>query len=207
MGRSTLVAGLAAALASLLASGCGYHLQSMKHSPELEKAGVHKIYVAPVVNNTYKSGVQNVVYDAFMRALVSYSAVKLVSKPEDADAVLNISVNQAEAAVSSSTAASNLNSGGLVQVPANIATLPIANEYRAFLTCSFSLIKRNPRPGENAMIWNASIQRSNVFPGSNQLGTLGTTSPLINESEFDRTLFDVAQTLMLDAREDMLERF
>lgn len=83
----------------------------------------------------------------------------------------------------------------------------VATEYIAELSCTFTLTRRNVKPGTPAILWTAGFNRAKPFPGSNQLSGLGTTSALINESEFDRSLQELAQSMMADVRESMVARF
>lgn len=185
-------------------SGCGYALQN-SYSGALDQAGVRRIYVAPVVNNSYKSGVENLVYNALLKSLAGNRWIVLVRSPADADAVLNSSVITAQYSGIAPVAGSSLNrspgTGG------DFSHIPIAASFASQIECSFSLMRRNPPPGKSAILWSASFSRGAPFPSANQLGALGTTSALINESEFDRTLQDSAQLIAADVRESMLSRF
>lgn len=192
------------AIALILLSSCGYTLQKGR-STELVKDGVERIYVAPVLNNTYRSSVENVVYNALIRSLTTYKGIRLVQDPSAADAVLSTSITTAESRVNSNASAFNLNPQGAA--PDRFQNIQVAYDYIAVLECNFSLLRRNPGPSQRAKIWDGGFSRSAVFNGSNQLGTLGTTSPLINDSEFERTIVDVAQGMADDVREAMLSRF
>lgn len=187
-----------------LGSACGYTLQTAK-SFELEKEGIHKIYIAPLVNDTYKSGVENVVFNALTRSLSVYRGITLVQNPGDADAVLSGSIANADSLVNSIATASNLNPSGFA--PDSFSSLQVASEYLAILSCSFTLTRRVSVKKGSDTVWSGSFSRSKPFSASNQLAGLGTTSPLINDSEFDRTLADIAQNMMADVREAMLARF
>jgi hypothetical protein len=84
----------------------------------------------------------------------------------------------------------------------------IANDYNAILTCSFQLIRREAYLNHPAgTVWSGEFSRTKLYPGSNQLGVLGTTSGLINDSEFDRTIIDISRDMAVDVRESMLSRF
>jgi hypothetical protein len=187
-------------------SGCGYSIRNGKNGA-LEKEGIRKIYIAPVVNDTYRYGVENVVYNSLVRSLGAYSGIKLVKDPAVADAVLTGRVVQADSQVNSTTNADALNPTGL-PVPAAFGSILIAKDYNAILNCSFTLIRREATLQHPAgTVWAGSFARSKLYPGSNQLGVLGTTSGLINDSEFDRTILDISHDMMVDVREAMLSRF
>jgi len=187
-------------------SSCGYSIRNGKNGA-LEKEGIRKIYVAPVVNDTYRYGVENVVYNSLVKSLNAYSGIRLVSDPSVADAVLTSRVTQAISQASSITRANALNPPGL-PLPDYFGSVLIATEYNAMMTCSFELIRREAIVGHPAgAVWTGTFARTKLYPGSNQLGVLGTTSGLINDSEFDRTILDISRDIAVDVREAMLSRF
>lgn len=184
--------------------GCGYTLQGVP-SQVLEKEGIRKIFIAPVINNSYKSGVENQVYNALLKKLVNSYPIVFVRRPEDADAVLQGVVQSALYAMSAPTTGDQLpKSPG---AKGDFSKIQIASVYQSRLDCSFSLVRRYPPSGKPSEVWNISLRRTLPFPGANQLGALGTTSALINESEFDRSLSEMAQAMALDVRESILNRF
>lgn len=196
---SFLVAGVAGA------SGCGYSFQN-SHNPLAELQGVRRVYVSPVINNTYKPGVENLVYNQLVRIFASRRRVTVVQDPENADAVLNGTVQDASYGGAGGTTVDRLNPQGL---GSGLPTAPfvISTVYTANLNCAFSLIRRNPPPGKRGVVWASSFGRAKQFPASNQLDVPGTTSALINESEFDRVLQDLAHSMMDDLHESMLAMF
>lgn len=186
--------------------GCGYSIRGGK-SDALAADGVRKIFIAPVVNDTYDYGVENVVYNSLVRSLAAFSGIRLVDDPELADAVLAGRVIQARADIISTTQASALNPGKL-PTPNSFGSIYIASAYNAILTATFTLVRRDTLPGHpRGTIWSGSFARSKPYPGSNQLGVLGTTSGLINDSEFDRTIVDISHNMAIDVREAMVSRF
>jgi hypothetical protein len=159
-----------------------------------------------VINNTYKPGVENLVYNQLIRIFSSHRRVVVVQNPEEADAILQGTVVEALYGGGPGTTVINLNPQGLGQT---LPTAPfvISTIYTANLNCAFSLIRRNPPPGKKGIVWASSFTRSRQFPASNQLDVPGTTSALINESEFDRALLDLAHSMMDDLHESMLAMF
>src|SRR6185312_2812483 len=87
------------------------------------------------------------------------------------------------------------------------ANIQIATEYSATLSCDFMLVRPHPAPKQKAVVWTGSFSRSKLFEASNNLGAEGDTSALINESEFDRALSDMASSMMDDVHESMLAMF
>lgn len=185
-------------------TGCGYTLQG-SHSPILEKEGIRTIYVAPVINNSYQSGVENKVYNAMLKKLSEPRSIRFVRDPAEADALLQGVVQTAIYSMEAPTTGDRLPRSSASEV--DFSKIQIASVYQGKLECLFSLTRRNPPPGKSAKVWGATFTRTKTFPGANQLGSLGATSALINESEFDRSLSEMAQEMSLDVRESILNRF
>ncbi len=186
--------------------GCGYGFQNSRN-PLFLKEGIRKVYVSPVVNNSYKAGIENVIYNSLIRAMAASGRVVLVQNSEDADAVLQGTVVTAVYGRSAATSTvAGLNPAG---IGLNLPTRDyvISTEYTATLSCSFVLARKHPSPSKKTQIWASSFARSKPFPAANQLDVPGTTSPLINESEFDRTLSDISKSMMDDVHESMLAMF
>jgi hypothetical protein len=182
------------------ASGCGYALQNSRTN-SLKEVGVSRVYIAPVKNLTYKPGVEIVVYNALVEAILAGHRLKIVDKPELSDAILESSVDGATYAPSVTTFASAI-------FPTTVTALNVfvATEYQADVTCSFRLRRQKNGVGTD-VLWESGFSRSKRFAGNNQKVEYGTTSGLINESEFDRTLGEVAHGMMQDVNESMVARF
>jgi len=196
--RAFLIAALVASL-----SGCGYALRTSKSSSALSKKGVHRIYVRPMVNSTYRAGVENTVFNAIVRGVNGFPGVRAVSRPEDADAELSGTVLNVGRSVSSVLKSSDLN-------PKNLGSpnILVATEYVAALEVGFEL-KSVPHEQGAAVenLWKGTFSRTKPFPANNQLWSLGSTSALINESELDRSLSDIAELMGRDVVQSMLENF
>ena len=80
-------------------------------------------------------------------------------------------------------------------------------EYVAVLGCDFTLRTIEGRGVPVEVLWKGGLSRSKPFPANNQLWSLGSTSALINESELERSLGDVAEQMGRDAVQSMLEDF
>ena len=186
---------------------CGYSLQNSRNDLYY-KEGIHKIYVSPIVNNSFKAGVENVVYNSLIRALLAHQRIILVHDRAGADAVLDGVVQTAAYGSSFATAVSDLGPKNYV-ARSGLPALgsPISTEYTATLGCSFSLTRTVNRLGKRSVIWSSSFARNKPFPGANQLDVPGTTSGLINDSEFDRALADASANMMEDVHESMLAMF
>jgi hypothetical protein len=181
---------------------CGYSLQNTRNRL-FEKEGIRKIYVSPLLNNTYKPGVENLVYNQLVRTISVNGKFILVQNAKEADAVLQGAVSTAQYGPAGTTPAENL-----FPFKSGPSDISVATEYSATLACVFTLLRQNTHSGKaTVVIWSGDFSRSKPFPGNNQLGVYGTTSALINESEFDRALRDLAQNMMGDVQESMLVMF
>jgi hypothetical protein len=217
-------------------AGCGYHFQNTRNQLE-EQYGVRKVYVRPLRNETFKPGVDNLVYNRLLLTISRNRRVKLVSSIEDADAVLSGKVTQAAFDRGVEKAGDQL--FGTQFLPDDqrkrVPGFGVATDYNASLNCEFNLqlVQQwydpkkygpgklaappptpTPRPGSleaqratGQVIWSGNFSRTKPFPASNQVGAFGTTSSLINESEFDRALGDLAESMMADLHESMMAMF
>ncbi len=200
--RQPLIWGLFLSLA-----GCGYTIRSTSmKSPVLEKAGIHRIYLAPVVNNSYKAGAELVVYNALQKKILGQGELRLVESEEYADAIISASVNGADYSSVSFTSGSNLEPK---MTTGSFRNYVVASIYSANLSCAFSLTatERSRVPLDGKGIWSATFSRNKSFQANNQLGVLGTTSAIINDSEFERALADLADGMMVDVYESLLSMF
>lgn len=191
-----------------LLTSCGYNFQR-SNSATLQSKGIRKIYVAPLANESFKAGIENVVYNEIIQVIASHRAVSLVSRQEEADAILEGTVNGATYQVSAGTGAGGLYGGKNSfawqrQAPDGKS---VATEYTAGLSCAFSLKAVHPLAGKDPVLWSSGFDRSKSFPANNQMFEFGTTSNLINESEFDRALKDMAHQMMADLHESMVSMF
>ena len=190
---------------SLYLTGCGYALKDSK-SILVEQEGIHRVFIAPIVNNSYKPGIESVIYNELTRIITEQGSIQSVGRMSEADAVLEGTVQASSYQGSASAQVVNLNPAGL---GSGLPTAPyiISTEYTANLNCSFHLKRTHPLPDKKEEIWASSFSRSKPFPAANQLDVPGMTAPLINESEFDRALFDLAKSMMADLNESMLAMF
>lgn len=187
--------------------GCGYSLQRSQNS-EFEKKGIRRVFVLPVVNNTFKAGAENLVYNAVVKKISAHRGVSLASRKEDADAVLKGTVVTASFNTDGATSADQL-FGNAVLPPERrgSANISVATVFSATLGCSF-LLERKRKPGEKPeTLWTGTLSESRTFPGNNQIDVFGTTSALMNESEFDRALRELAESVSGDLYEAMFVLF
>jgi hypothetical protein len=183
-------------------SGCGYALRTSKSSSALSKKGIHRIYVRPMANATFRAGVENTVFNAIVRGINGFPGIRAVSYPEEADAVLEGTVSSVGRSVSSVLKSSDLNPKGL-----GSSNILVATEYVAVLEVGFELKSISREGSTPQSLWKGNFSRTKPFPANNQLWSLGSTSALINESELDRSLGDIAELMGRDLVQSMLEDF
>jgi hypothetical protein len=193
---------LSAALGVSFLPGCGYRWKAVE-SDWLARKGVHRVYVAPVLNNSYKVGVENGVYNQLVRTLKTEGVVELVAQESDADAILEATVLDAAFNPSGTTTTANLFPAGKVSGVQGSSNVLVATEFSATLSCSFRLLKRGPETPSARQLWAGTVARTRLFPANNQLGSFGTTSALLNESEFDRALKDLSQRIVAEMHESL----
>lgn len=189
-----------AAVLFLVLSSCGYTLQRSKNSALIEQ-GVNKIYVSPLKNNTFKPGVENVLYNELLQTIAASRRVEIVEKPEHADAVLEGSIDTAQYGPTATTSSDSI-FGGVKTIQMVVAT-----EYQATLNCTLSLKKNQGVGAPRKVIWSSAYARSKRFPSNIQKVEYGTTSQLISESAFDRVLKEMAHAMMVEVHESMLSMF
>jgi hypothetical protein len=291
---------------SAILGACSYTLTPAEN-PTFKREKIRYLYVEPMVNNTYRPGVENVVYNEVLKAFISNERFKVVEDRSLAHVILRGSVNNADYSLNSTRAAINLGpSTPRSDAFQGSSTDPVASSYEAVLSCHFELVQirkskeflesekvrvleekrlaekktqeqailaeleqskskakggkkgakaqlkkgstdlerigqesaktlgvraapgnpdegatdraryvvegeilkaHAPDPEISNALWSGNFERRKPFLATNQLGTFGTTSSLINDSEFDRALIDLANSIGLDMHEDIFVSF
>jgi len=188
-------------LISFFAS-CGYTLQNSR-SPLRDNEDIYTVFVNPLNNATYKPGVENVVYNAVVRAISSGRRINIVYNRDDADAELFGSVNNADSGPYSDTSGAGLTPTELKKND----TKNVNSFYEGTLSCNFALYRIINPSKKNYRIWGGSFSRKKPFPSSARLGPQGATTSLINESEFDRAILELSDRIADEMHESMLAMF
>ena len=163
--------------------------------PFFKSHNIQSIYVSPVQNNSFKAGVEITLYNALRKRFAQGGYIRVVDSPGQADAVISSTVMDAGYSSLAVTTADKIASDGSVVGPNSVQ---IASSYMVTLRASFVLTGKN-----EAKLWSDQIVRNKSFPASNYLGTLGSTSSLINEGEFERSLGDLSSGIAIDAEESI----
>jgi len=189
-----------------LLGSCGYTLSNLRRE-DLRKIGVRTVFVKPVENNSYKPGVENLIFNHVVAAIAAQKTLRLVLKESEADAFLKGSVSLANYTAVASTRGNKLfPSESLSEIEGPSDRL-VASIYSANLTAAFDLRRTAHSGTASELVWSGSFSRSQIFSGNNQLGIYGTTSALINESEFYRALELAGEAIASDLHESMTSRF
>lgn len=199
---------------AFILSGCGYSFQTSR-SEFLQQRGISRVFLPPTVNESFKPGVEMIVHNAVIKALVSRGVLRIVTDREQADAELITAVNQAQYGPAALAEPSNLGTvlpGVTDRIPSpdpqplGYRPMSVAQSYSGGLGVQF-LLRRLKDPAAGAAIWSGGFARSQAFAGANQLDVPGTTSALINESEFDRVLAEIATQIATDAHDALVAAF
>ncbi|MBI4925890.1 MAG: hypothetical protein HY843_08210 [Bdellovibrio sp.] len=190
---------------AVLATSCGYTFQrTSKATFGLQT--VNRIYVKPMVNNSYKPGVENLVYNALLKKFSLQKNVELVSSQENADALLIGVVTQANYVAGGMTDVAGFLENTILPPEKRFQGLAVATSYTASLNCQFTLLEYKDKK-EGKSLWGSQFSSSKGFPATNRLDVFGTTATHINESEFDRALGDLAEGIVRDLYESIYWRF
>ncbi len=187
---------------------CGYTFQTSRHSYLNE--GLETIFIQHLENRTQQSGVEVLVYNSMMRILLARGRWKVVASEADADVLFSGSVVSAAYSVGNLQQVQSLQTGLgrlLSTGQANIPLNTVAQSYNAVLECQFNLKRNRPKPGQAPILWTNAFSKTKAFPSANQLDVPGTTSPLINQSEFERALSEMSALIAIDSEESMFSRF
>jgi hypothetical protein len=174
-------------------SGCGYTLRGNSRV-FFDQNGIKALYVAPVKNDSFKAGVEIIVYNALRKRIAQGGYVRIVDQKSLADGEVRATVGNATYSPAGITTADQL-----APVQTGPSNIQIASAYLVNLTISFEMESLR----ERRVLWSDSITRQKSFSASTYLGALGTTSALINESDFERTLGELSSGIVMDAEESM----
>jgi hypothetical protein len=176
---------------------CGYTLRGNTRYL-FENHQIRTLFVAPVKNNSYKAGVDITVYNALRKRIAQGGYVRIVDSPKDADAEIRATVTRANYSPAGITTADQI-----APVQTGPSNIQIASAYLVDLAISFDFVELRGKRS----LWSGGLSRQKSFSASTYLGPLGTTSALINESEFERTLSELSVSVVMDAEESMNSAF
>ena len=177
------------------ALGCGYNLRGGTR-PFFESHQIKTLYVEPVKNNSYKPGVEIIVYNSLRRRIAQGGYVRIVDDPNGADTSFLAIVNEASYSPVALTTADQL-----APLHTGNPNTIVASSYAVSLRVKFFLSDHRVKDHPN--LWVQEISRAKNFQASTFIGTLGDTSALVNESEFERTIAELSTIIVTDAEESI----
>ncbi|NDG85471.1 MAG: hypothetical protein EBX52_10620 [Proteobacteria bacterium] len=176
-----------------LLPACGYTLRGNTRV-FFENHQIRTLYVSPVKNNSFKAGVEIMVYNALRKRVAQGGYVRIVDSRNLADGELVATVLDASYSPAGITTTDQI-----APIGSGPKTVQIASEYSVNLSIGFQLLDLK----SNKSLWADSVSRSKSFSASTYLGALGTTSALINESDYERSLSELSNGIVMDAEESM----
>ena len=182
---------LALCLILMGTSSCGYTLRGNTR-PVFDRYGIKTLYIPPVKNESYKAGAEITLYNAMRKQWARGGYVQIIDDPHLADATLSATIVDASYSPSAITTADQLQGNNT-----GPNTVQVASSYDVTLRVRFNL--KEMKTGKT--LWGDTIVRDKNFAATTFLGTLGSTSALINDSDFERTLSDMSVALVSDAEE------
>lgn len=185
-------------------AGCGYVFKGTRINEKLEAEKVETIFVETFRNDSYRPGIESTVYNQMLKALTYATSLRVVNRLEDADAVLKGVVASADSSVQTTALSKDTFPKGTSTYRDKVS---IASAYVASLSASFTLVRTRRNGGKGDVLWGGGFARARPYPGNNYMGIFGSTSHLINETEFDRALAEAAADLAVDATENLFSAF
>ena len=180
-------------------SACsGYRWQD-KSNPWAEK-GYHKVYVSIMLNNSLRSGAEVPFTSAFVRAFSRGNKLRVVSDEGDADILVNANLDNIASEIISSTRVVDITKDASAEA---LSDVMVATDYIAKASVTVRFVTKKT----NETLIEQKFERSKIYQGNNRFGKLGTTSALINDSQFQVALNEVARSIAADAYDTMLESF
>lgn len=162
----------------------------------LQDFGIQKIYVENFKNNTYRAGIEQMFTTAMVRQIEGGRTFKIVNSRDSADAILNGTVNSAEAGITSTTQLSAGTAPGA-------KVLNVATQFSASVSCSVTL----QEPG-GKVIFTQSFSGNKNFTGAVwNNNDEGATVPLTNDSEQRIAYEFLSGQMMSSAYQRMIDLF
>ena len=183
-------------IVSFFVSSCGYTLRG-DHRPFFEDYGLKTLYIMPVKNDSYRAGVEIMLYNTIRKRFAQGGYVRIVDNQSNADATLAATVTSAASGPQAIVRADQF-----APIGTGPSDVQVASSYSVSLGVSFALLNHH-----GVGLWRSGFLRSKSVQAATYFGVLGSTSALINESEFERALGDLAVSIVTDAEESMNARF
>lgn len=185
-------------LLAFVVCGCGYKFQGA--SNPWKDAGIQKVYIDIMTNNSMRTGVENLFTSAFVKVFSRGNRVQIVTSKSEADAVVEGVIGSVGASVLSATTVPQITKD---PTAAQLSDIAIASEYNASATLTITLT----RTRDQKALWNKTFSGNKIYPGNIRFGFPGTTSVLINDSQQQLALAEIANSIASDTYDFMFEAF
>jgi hypothetical protein len=171
-------------------SACSYHFQGTRNP--LRELGIERIYVAGFTNGSFRPGIEQLFSTSMVREIQKSRAFRLVNDESEADAILSGAVSGADSNVSS------LSSVSLSPTK----SVNVAAEFSVSVSCVIQLTDRAGR-----VIFTQTVSDNKTYPAVVRTGDLGSTGPLINESEQRLAIQFLAGQMMSSVYQRIIDTF
>ncbi len=178
--------------------GCGYHWQQ-KINP-WKNRGIEKVYVEILKNNSLKAGAEVPFTSALVKMFSRGNKVRVVSEPTAADAIVQGAIDSISSSIGPRSTVPTLTTDPQA---ATISDMLVATEYQVSAALTVTLVDQKSK----SVLWSQGFSGNKFYPGNNRFGLVGNTSALINDSQQQLALQDIAQILASDVYDTMLEVF
>ena len=184
---------------AIMSSGCGYSFSGLKN-PWAAK-GIKTVYIRMVINNSLKAGIEIPFTTALAKEFERGGKVRVVSDEKDADGIVIGLIGSFASIINPSgvTSVASLSNSPDAQA---LSDMLIASEYIAMANITVSLQKR-----DGPVLWSQTFSRPKVYPAGNRFGLQGTTSALIDASQEQLSLVEIAGFMAGDVYDTMFEAF
>lgn len=184
---------------------CSYKFQSAVNP--WQEHSIKTVYINIITNNSLRSGEEVHFTSAFVKTFSRGNKLKVVNDSKSADLVVNAAIENIASTISSSTNVPTLTQDKIASQ--TLSDMVVATEYAATATVSVQLTKgeNNHNPKVPAVLLVQNFTRQKIYPANTQFGLPGTTSVLINDSQFQMALNEIATGISADAYDTMLEYF
>jgi hypothetical protein len=177
----------------------GYHIQGSQNP--WESLGIKTAYIDIVTNNSLRAGLEVPFTSAFVKQFSRGNKLKIVSDEKEADVTIKAVLQSYSSSISSMTTVPSITQDPLAKN--ELSSFQIAIEYVASAAVTVSIINNSTKK----VLASQNFTRQKNYPANNRYGPEGTTSVLINDSELQFALNEIARLIADDAYDLMLEVF
>lgn len=166
---------------------CGYTFQSATNP--LAKVGIKRIFVKNFRNDSYRPGIEHYFSNALAREIKRFGTFRLVSSPDQADAIFSGVVRQVDSAPAGDTTVGR-------------RKISVATNLYSAVTVDTVLIDKDGQKIFGHTVTNSKIHTAAPFGDET-----GQTAHLINESEQRLAYRDISVEMMAEVYQRLVDVF